>query len=55
MKITAEDLNKFADTPEADIFMNELIELINAQTDAGILCRAYVLQGLLIKYNKENK
>jgi len=50
--ITADDLNKLANSPEGDIFAKELIELINAQTDNGILSRAYVLQGLLIDYNK---
>ena len=53
--ITAEELNKLADSPEGRVFAAELIKLLNAQTDNGILTRAYKLQGLLEPYRKESK
>jgi len=48
--ITSEDLNKLADSPEGEVFALELIKLVNAQTDAGILRAGYTLQRLLEPY-----
>jgi len=48
--ITATELNKLADSPQGEVFLEELIALVNAQTDAGILRAGYTLQGLLEPY-----
>jgi len=53
--ITEKEMNEFAKTDACIIFERKLLTLLNAQTDNGILASAYVLQGLLLDYNAENK
>ena len=55
MNILPEDFNKLADSPEGEVFANELVKLMNEHKKANIVTRVHKLKKIIYDQKGETE